>query len=306
MQTPSQASTSLYNSLHHSNTKEQDLINIILSTTLSQRQSILKHYTSSFPSPLQKDISSFISPPLKTPFTNLFSSAVEYDSFLIKKAIKGFSIDIECVYEIITTRPFWHLQLLKQKYHEMFCKDLSTEIEHAISGHIGRDLVILLNTERRSNTQPDHKQCEANAKTLVNVNNEESWGSNEEIFHNIFAMSSPEELLLTIRYYYKQTGVNLISAVDKKMSSKMKVFFKEMLYAIVNPAELFADKLHISVMNRKISVIERVLITRNEIDIKKINEYYKTKYHTELKHDIQSVVNNSKYYQQLLIGLCDK
>ena len=305
MKTPSQTSTYLYNSLRQSNTKEQDIINIILSTTLSQRQSILKHYTSSFLSSLPKDISSFISSPFKTTLTNLFYSAAEYDSFLIRKAIKGFSIDVECIYEIITTRPFWHLQQLKQKYHEMYDKDLSNVIESVISGHIGRDLVILLNTERRSNTKPNHQQCEADAKTLVNVNNEESWGSNEDIFYNIFARSSPEELLLTIRYYYKQTGVNLLTAVDKRMSSKMKVFFKEMLYAIVNPAELFAEKLRMSVMNKKTAVLERVLITRNEIDMKKINEYYHTKYNVELKHDIMNVVTQ-KYYQQLLLGLCDK
>ena len=305
MQTPAQTSNYLYKSLRQSNTKEKDIINIILSTSLAQRQSILKHYASSFPSPLPEDFSSFLPSPFKTAVTHLFSSAVEYDCFLLRKATKGFRTDVECVYEIITTRPFWHLQLLKEKYQEMFQKDLSKEITRVCSGHIGRNLAILLNTERRSNSKPNHKQCEADAATLVNVNNEESWGSNEDIFHSIFARSSPEELLLTIRYYHKQTGTNLLKAVDTRMSSKMKVFFKEMLYGVVSPAELFAEKLRIGIMSRKTETLERVLITRSEISMKKIKEYYTTKYNAELKHDIMNAVTPG-HYQQLLLGLCDK
>lgn len=306
MQTIEQTSTFLHNSLPYSANKEQDIINIILSNSSKTRQSILKHYSSTFHSSLPKDLSSIFSSPFKNVVTHLFSSPSEYDSFQLKQALKGFTTDDECVYEIICNRPFWHLQLIKQKFNEMYHKDLETEIQRVFSGHIGRNLVILLNTERSNNKQPNHKKCENDAMTLINVNKEESWGSNEDIFKNIFATSSPEELLLTIRYYYKKTKCNLVKAVDTKMSSRMKIFFKEMLYNIVNPAEMFAIKIRKAIrgLGTDTNLLERVIITRNEIDMKKIREYYKEMYNTEMIKDIEG--DTSGYYRTLLIGLAEK
>ena len=61
------------------------------------------------------------------------------------------------------------------------------------------------------------------------------WGTNGDIFRNIFAKNSPEELVLTMRYYFKTTGTNFIKECESKLSNKMKVFFRELNYNVINP-----------------------------------------------------------------------
>ena len=307
MQTIEETSELLHKSLFQSKTKEQDIINIILSNDSDRRQAISKYYKGVFnPKGLSDDLSKALSSNFKDAVTHLFTSPCEYDCFQIKRAIKGFSTDEECVFEIICNRPFWRLQEIKQKYREMYGKDLEKELEKTISGHIGRNLVILLNIERRNNKRPDHTKCQRDAETLISVNKEEMWGSNEEIFKNIFAKNSPEELLLTLRYYFKKTGMNFVKTCEDKMSSKMKVFFKELLYNVINPPEIFAEKIRKSVkgLGTNTNLLERVLISRNEVDMPKIREYYKDRYKVDVQKDI--IGDTSGAYQELLLKLAEK
>ena len=58
-----------------------------------------------------------------------------------------------------------------------------------------------------------------------------------------------------------------MKAVESKMCSKMKVFFKELLYNVVVPPEICAEKIRKAVkgLGTDTNMLERILITRNEI-----------------------------------------
>ena len=307
MQTIEETASNLHNALFTSKTKEQDIISIILQNDSNRRQAIKKYYTAVFNEKgLADDLKNKLSSYFKDLVTHLFSSPVEYDCFQLQRAFKGMSVDEECVYEIITNRPFWMINEIKIKYTEMFQKDLQKEIEKKCSGHIGRNLLILMNTERRTTKHPDNKKCENDAKTLYSVTKEEMWGTNEDIFKNIFAKSSPEELVLTMRYYFKKTGANFIKECDAKLSSKMKVFFRELIYNVINPAEIMAEKVKKAVkgLGTDTNLLERIIISRHEVDMEAIREYYKDKFKVSIQEDI--IDDTSGNYQKLLVALSEK
>ena len=53
------------------------------------------------------------------------------------------------------------------------------------------------------------------------------------------------------------------------------------------PEELFADKINIALKNNNISLLNRILVSRNQIDLKEIKEIYQLKYKNDLKNDIK-------------------
>ena len=304
MKTIEETSELLYKALWESKTKEDDVISIILSNDCDHREAIKKYYTAVHPENggLLEDIKKKLGGDFKDTVFALFLSPVEYDCYEIKRAIKGFSTDEECVYEIISNRPHWMLQEIKVKYKEMYEKELEKDLEKNFSGVIGRNLLILLNTERSKNKNPDHKKCQEDAKVLYN-NKEEEWANNETIFTNIFAKSSPEELVLTFRYFFKKTGMNIVKTIETKLSSKLKLFFRELVFCVINPPEIFAEKARkaISGLGTDTNLLERVIITRYMLDMKYIKEYYKDKYNVEIEKDV--IGDTSGAYKKLLLAL---
>lgn len=86
----------------------------------------------------------------------------------------------------------------------------------------------------------------------------------------------------------------------------MKVFFKELLYNVVIPPEICAEKVRTAVkgIGTDTNMLERILITRNELDMEEIRKHYLNKYGVEMQKDITS--DTSGVYQKLLLGLAEK
>ena len=86
----------------------------------------------------------------------------------------------------------------------------------------------------------------------------------------------------------------------------MKVFFKELLYNVDIPPEICAEKVRTAVkgIGTDTNMLERILITRNELDMEEIRKHYLNKYGVEMQKDITS--DTSGVYQKLLLGLAEK
>ena len=302
-----QAGDYLHEALFDSPIREDDIINVVLSFDNNERQVIKNYYENKYNSKgLNNDLKKKLTGTFRDAIANLFLSSVEYDAFELKRSIKGFRTDEECIYEIIANRSYNTLQEIKKKYYEMYNKTLEADLERTLNKQIYKNIIIILNTERRVNPKPDFNKCEQDAKTLYTVSKEELWGTDENIFRNIFALSSPEELILTLRYYYKQTGINFYQAMSDKLNSSMKLFFKELLYNVIVPAELAAEKIRKSVkgLGTNTSLLERIIISRNESDMDDVKEFYYDKYGVEVQKDI--IGDTSGSYQKLLLGLVNK
>ena len=235
---------------------------------------------------------------------DLFLSPVDYDVQQLKTSFKGFSIDEGVIFEILTSRSYEMLQEINKLYKVQNGKEIRQEIEKNFGNPFKKNLITLLNTQRNVNSHPDKAQCERDAEILYSTQ-ETNW-SNDDIFNNIFALKSPEELVLIGRYYYRKTGVTLIDAIEKKMSGKVKTFFRELLYNVILPAELFAEKIYEAIkgIGTNTTILNRVLATRNEIDMPEIRELYFWKYKVNMKDDI--IGDTSGNYQNLCVYLSEK
>ena len=57
------------------------------------------------------------------------------------------------------------------------------------------------------------------------------WGTDDELFNRIFAMSSSAHLTTVSKHYLKEHGKNLLDVVDSEFSGDIQVLLKTILQA---------------------------------------------------------------------------
>ena len=305
MQSPSELGDRLHEALFNSKKKEKEVIEIISNTDLPTRLSIAQYYETAYGNKLQDDLNKKLSSKFRDLVIDLFLSPTDLDVEIIKRAVKGFGVTEVPIVEILTSRPKWMIDDLKVAYKNNTGKELSQDLEKKFSGNLRRNILTLLNADRSNNTQPNKSECE-NDSEILKKNKESSWFDDQKIFDNIFAKKSPEELVIIARYYFKKTGTALCDVINKKFSGKNKNVMNEILYNIINPSEMFADKINSALkgLGTDTNTLNRILATRNEIDMIDIREIYFIKYNKKLVDAIKS--DTSGDYQTLCVYLCEK
>ena len=282
--------------------KEESILEVILNTDLDQRLEICNHYATTYNRDLYVDIKSKLSGQFKDAAMHLFLPPAEFMAKMIKKSLKGFSIDESMIYEIFTSCTQEELKQIELAYKKETNKELVKDIEKNFPQAIRRNLLNLLNFPRNVNESPNRAECEKWAQNLIDAG-ENNWVSNEDIFKEIFILRSPEELVLIGRIYYQKTGEQLIDVIEKKLTNKVRNLLRELINNVIIPQELFADKLNTALKNNNTYLMNRILVARCQIDMEEIRRIYKMKYDNELKDDVSARTNG--LYQKLCLYLVE-
>lgn len=300
-----QSAEKMRNALKGKKRNEDAIMEVIIDSTHSQRLDIRKFYNITYNTELEEDMRKELSGNFRDLCIGLFNTIIEYDAKEINQAMKTLTGDPKALVEIFGTRPQWMLKLIKEEYYDLYKKDLEKEIEKNTSTDYKKMLLTLLRAERSQNKNPDLNQCQEDARRLYE-GGEGMLGTDEEIFHRIYSQRSAHELILIGRCYFHKTGRTLIQAIEAEFTGKTRSLFKTVLYAIINPSELFAKLVRKSIvgLGTNTTMLNRVIITRHEIDMGIIKEFYKYKYNVDIKEDI--IGDTSGNYQKLLIALVDK
>ena len=85
-----------------------------------------------------------------------------------------------------------------------------------------------------------------------------------------------------------------------------KKTLRTIVYATVSPSEYFATRVHDAVkgLGTRDHLLIRVLVTRSEIDMPQIKQYYKQLYGKDMVADIKADISGE--YQNLFVQLCSK
>jgi hypothetical protein len=282
--------------------KEEEILEVILETNIDQRLEICNSYLTKYNRDLYSDIKAKLSGQFKEAAIHLFLPPSEFMAKMLKKSLKGFSIDESLIYEIFTACTQDELKLIELAFKKETTRDLTREIEKNFPLAIRKNLLNLLNIPRGVNDSPNRVECEKWAQNLIDAG-ENNWVSNEEIFREIFILRSPQELVMIGRFYNQLKGEQLLDVVEKKLTNKVRNLLRELLYNVVIPEEMFADKLNTALRSNNISLLNRVLVARCEIDMNLIRDIYKTKYNSELRDDVMARTNG--LYQRLCLYLVD-
>ena len=293
----------LRNAMKGFGTDENTLIKVVGNRTNRQRQIIKEQYKAAFGRDLISDLKSELHGKMEDAFVALFTDPIEFDADSLRDALHGAGTDEDTLIEIIASRNNQQLAAIKQCYNAKYQRDLEADIKSDVHGTLQNLLVSLLQGKRSMNPNPDQGRCAAIAKEIFDAG-EAKLGTDESSFNKYFVSLSPVELICVAQHYHKLTGHTILEAIEKEFHGDSKKAFKTIVYATLSPSEYFATRVNKAIKNfgTKDHLLMRVLITRDEIDMPTIKQYYKQLYGKDMIEEIKSDIHGE--YQKLMIELC--
>ena len=283
-----------------------NLIQIVAHRSNEQRQEILRAYFNKFQKQLTDDLRSELSGNFRDSVIALFFSPVDYDCYQLYTAMKGLGTNEDTLIEILATRSNQRINQIKQRYPEMFKnKNLAEEIKSDTSGFFRVILLKLLEGKRNNNPYPDEQECSNCAIALYNASTLKK-DKLQEIYVNTLTQKSREELALIAKTYYQWYSKTLFEAIESLFSGDTKKVFKAIIYALLSPSEYFAYRINKAIkgFGTNDTILIRVLVSRDEIDISRIKRYYKQLYKKDLYKAVEEDVSGD--YRNLLLELIGK
>ena len=285
-------------------TDEAALIKICANRTNSQRQQIKAAYKATFGRDLISDLKSELHGKFEDAMIALFADPIEYDADQLREAMKGLGTNEDTLIEIIASRPPHILKAVKDRYQQKYQRDLETDVKKETSGTLQHLLIALLQCNRSVNSSPNVARCAEIAQEIHQAG-EAKIGTDESVFNKYFCTLSPMELACVAQQYHKLTGHTILQAIDKEFSGDSKKALRTIVYATLSPSEYFATRVNDAIKGwgTKDHLLIRILITRDEIDMPQIKQYYKQLFGKDMVQAIKSDISGD--YQKLMIELCD-
>ena len=290
--------------------KEKFIIELIKKYDLKQRLLLRIKYNKIFKeNNLLTDFSSKLSGQFANLVINLFMTRIDLECSEFKKILDGINPNFNILLESITINPFWLNQKIIKRFFELYKKELKSEIIKKFPDFIKDVLITCLNTKRNDNEKKiDETEIEEKFKLLLNTinNNPKDIIKNNEIFINILGLPSAKELILISRKFKENKGEHFLKYLENKLNEKEFFVIKELIYNQCQPSENFANKLKNSIKGVEVNVdnINRILVLRNEVDIKEIKKFYNKINEKDFADEISNIFNGS--YKDLILYLYNK
>ena len=302
MATPQQDADTLRKAMKGIGCDKKPIIDIATHRTNAQRLEIVKAYKASYGRDLIADFKSELHSHLEDAIVALFTDPIEYDADELRKAMKGLGTDEDTLIEIIASRPPAILAQVKEKFNQKYKRDLEADVKSETSGTLRKLLIALLQCSRSTNTMPNEAQCAAIADEIYKAG-EAKLGTDESVFNKYFCSLSPHELAAVSREYHKKTGHTILQAIDKEFSGDSKKTLRTIVYATLSPSEYFATRVNYAVkgLGTKDHILIRVLVTRSEIDMPQIKQYYKQLFGKDMYEDVKGDISGE--YRNLMLGI---
>ena len=284
---------------------EEVIISITENHTNEERVKLREDYKLKFGRDLLEDFSNNFKGEFLTTIIGVFKSPVEYDVELLNKSLDKFISDKDLITEVICFRSRRRLKLIKDKYQEKYGKDLVEDIKNKTSGDYQKIILNLLEDLRNKNTQPDLENCSKIADELYTAG-EGKLGTDEDVFINYFTTLSKEELLEVCKSYHRKHAKTMLDVLHNEFSGKEKRLLDNVLYSLFAPSEYFAREIKDAIggFSTDHKKLIRCIITRYNIDMKRIKKYFKRIYKKELLDEVKNNVKGS--YGRILETLINK
>ena len=302
MATPQQDADALRKAMKGIGCDEKAIIAVCIGRTNAQRLEIVKAYKASYGRDLLADLKSELHGKFEDAMIALFTDPIEYDADELRKAMKGLGTNEDTLIEIIASRPPAILRQIKEKFNEKYKRDLEKDVKSETSGTLRKLLVALLQCSRSTNTQPNPEQCKAIAEEIYKAG-EAKLGTDESVFNKYFCSLSPIELAHVARAYHQITGHTILQAIDNEFSGDSKKALRAIVYATLSPSEYFATRVHDAVkgLGTKDHLLIRVIVSRSEIDMPQIKQYYKQLFGKDMYEDVKNDISGD--YRTLMLGI---
>ncbi|KAE8292463.1 Annexin A1 Annexin I Annexin-1 Calpactin II Calpactin-2 Chromobindin-9 Lipocortin I [Larimichthys crocea] len=274
---------------------ENTIIEILVKRSNEQRQQIKEAYQQASGKPLETVLKSALKGDLEDVVLALLKTPAQYDAQQLKLAMKGLGTDEDTLIEILASRTNREILDIKKAYKEEYKKDLEDHIRSDTSGDFRTALLELCKAGRTEGV--NEVLVDSDARSLYEAG-EGRKGKNCSVFrdpHQQERPSSPQR-------YSKYSKVDVAKAIDLEMKGDIENCLTALVKCAGSRPAFFAEKLYLSMKGKgtRKAILTRIMVSRSEIDMKRIKDEYKKAHGKTLYQDILDDTKDD--YEKILLA----
>ncbi|CAL1266148.1 unnamed protein product [Larinioides sclopetarius] len=284
-------------------TDEKVIIDILTSHTNVQRQIIKKKYKVMYGMSLEEDIKAELGGHFEDVCLALLTPVAEYIVECLHSALKEYRADENCIIEILIALEYMELRYIKAVFKEKYKHDLGEFLSSGLRGDIQKLVTALTDKDREYFAEMDRDLAVMEAHHLYDAGLSKSWGSDQDLFITVLATRSREQLRATIAAYEKISGHLMEESIKSEFGGNIKNALLAIVECIDNRPAFFARQLHEALNGPGTDdrTVIRILVSRSEIDLSDIQEWYHMKYDEDLSEAIYA--DTSGDYRKILLKI---
>ncbi|KAM7391087.1 hypothetical protein PAMP_021803 [Pampus punctatissimus] len=270
-------------------TDEKTLIEILAHRSNAQRQIICDTYKELTGRTLLEDLKDDTSGDFEDLLVALITPPALYDCHQVMRALQGLRTNNCALIEIFASRNNQQMKALNDAYLEETEKKISLDLRNAVCGDFAKALLLLAEGKRDESFIVDEEMAKQDAKMLYDAG-ENKWVTDESKFIDILCLRSIPQLRQTLVEYKKISGHTLQHSIESELSGDLEDLLVAIVKCVKNMPAYFAECLHGSMkgMGTDESTLNRIMVSRSEIDLLDIKAEFKKLYSHSLHSDIES------------------
>jgi annexin A7/11 len=285
-------------------TDEDGLIEILCKRTVAQRLQIVKTFKTNYGKDLISEIKGETDGKFRDLLMLLMTPTIDLYVNELHNGLSRLGTDEDTLYDIMPVLSNREMREVNEHYNQKFGKTLEKKLMDDTSGGFRRLMVALANGNRDESGMTNVLSARADAQVIKSV---VVAGETEEIAVNqILCQRNFEQIKLIAQEYEKQSGHTLDDAIKDKFSGELQRGLKSVLRYALNPTAFFASRLQKSMagIGTRNSSLNRIIVTRAEIDMENIKAEFQKMYNDSLRNYIKG--DTSGDYKHALYTLINE
>uniref|UniRef100_A0A671KJ12 Annexin n=1 Tax=Sinocyclocheilus anshuiensis TaxID=1608454 RepID=A0A671KJ12_9TELE len=264
---------------------EVTIIETLVRRSNAQRQQIKAAYQQASGKPLDVALKAALKGELEEVVLSLLMTPAQYDSFLLKGAMKGMGTDEDTLVEILASRTNKEIREIKQVFKQ------------------GNNIASYHPATRSEDKVVQEDLADKDARALYEAG-EKRKGTDCGVFIDILTSRNACHLRRVFQLYSKYSKADVAKAIDLELKGDIENCLTAVVKCAGNKSAFFVEKLNQATKGSgyRGQILTRILVSRSEIDLAKIKQEYQNKFGKSLYQDIQDDTKGD--YETILLALC--
>ncbi|URE23255.1 Dihydrodipicolinate reductase, N-terminus [Musa troglodytarum] len=282
-------------------TDEKAIIGILGHRKAAQRATISETYARLYGESLLQRLHSELSGDFRGAVMLWTADPAERDAKLAHKALKKRDDrHVWVIIEVACASSSDHLMAVRKAYHSLFSSSIEEDVafEFSETNPLRQLLVQLVSSYRYDGEHVDEEIAKSEAAELHDAIRR----SHAEVIR-ILSTRNKVQLKETFKHYEQNFGIAIDEDINNQGGSQLFSMLKAIVWCLTSPERHFAEVIRSSILGLGTdeASLTRSIVSRAEIDMKKIKEEYKKRYRTTLNDDV--IGDTSGYYKSFLLAL---
>ncbi|XP_062985414.1 annexin A1 isoform X2 [Elgaria multicarinata webbii] len=282
---------------------EASIIEILTQRNNAERQQIKAAYQQSQGKPLEDALKKALKSHLEDVVLAMLKTPAQFDAEQLRYSMKGLGTDEDLLIELLASRNNREIRDASKAYHEVYKRDLIKDIVSDTSGDFQKALVAMAKGDRDENPHVNEELADNDARALYEAG-ERRKGTDINVFTNILTTRSHPHLRRVFQNYTKYSKHDMNKALDLELKGDIENCLTAIVKCSTSKPAFFAEKLHLAMKGSgtRTKTLNRIMVSRSEIDMNEIKGFYKQLYGKSL---CQAILDETKGdYENILVALC--